>query len=404
MKVLHTSDWHLGRHLYGRKRYDEFAAFLHWLSQTIQQEQVDVLIVAGDVFDTATPSNQAQNLYYQFLASVAKTCCQHIVVIGGNHDSPSFLDAPANVLRALNVHVVGSSRANVADEVLLLNNQAGEPSLIVCAAPYLRDRDIRQVDVGESVSDKEQKLLQGICQHYADLAAIAEQKRQAIHSDLPIIATGHLFTSGGQTIDGDGVRELYVGSLAHVGAQIFPPSFDYVALGHLHVPQTVAGNEHIRYSGSPIAMGFGEAKQQKSVCLVEFEKNKANVRLLNVPVFQQLVRLQGDEQQLAAAIQALPSDESIFLELIYTGKELVANLREQLYQWVENTKIEILRIKNQRIVERVLQAVSEHESLENLNENEVFQRCLEQNEVLEEQQQELKAAYQEILQQLYQQA
>lgn len=404
MKVLHTSDWHLGRHLYGRKRYDEFAAFLHWLSQTIQQEQVDVLIIAGDVFDTATPSNQAQNLYYQFLASVAKTCCQHIVVIGGNHDSPSFLDAPANVLRALNVHVVGSSRANVADEVLLLNNQAGEPSLIVCAAPYLRDRDIRQVDVGESVSDKEQKLLQGICQHYADLAAIAEQKRQAIHSDLPIIATGHLFTAGGQTIDGDGVRELYVGSLAHVGAQIFPPSFDYVALGHLHVPQTVAGNEHIRYSGSPIAMGFGEAKQQKSVCLVEFEKNKANVRLLNVPVFQQLVRLQGDEQQLAAAIQALPSDESIFLELIYTGKELVANLREQLYQWVENTKIEILRIKNQRIVERVLQAVSEHESLENLNENEVFQRCLEQNEVLEEQQQELKAAYQEILQQLYQQA
>jgi exonuclease SbcD len=99
MKILHTSDWHLGRTLYGKKRYKEFAAFLDWLAQTIEEEKVDALLVAGDVFDISTPNNRAQELYYRFLCTVANSCCRHVVVIAGNHDSPSFLDAPKALLQ-----------------------------------------------------------------------------------------------------------------------------------------------------------------------------------------------------------------------------------------------------------------------------------------------------------------
>jgi DNA repair protein SbcD/Mre11 len=138
MKILHTSDWHLGRALYGRKRYEEFSAFLDWLAQRIEDEQVDALIVAGDVFDTSTPGNRAQELYYTFLCRVAR-CCSHLVVVGGNHDSPSFLNAPRALLKSLNVHVVGSM--DVEEELVILRDAEDVPVAIICAVPYLRDRD-----------------------------------------------------------------------------------------------------------------------------------------------------------------------------------------------------------------------------------------------------------------------
>ena len=302
LKLLHTSDWHIGRTLYSRKRYEEFGAFLTWLADTIQQNEIDALLVAGDIFDTSAPSNRAQELYYRFLCRVAASCCRHVVVVAGNHDSPSFLNAPKELLKALDVHVVGSSTESPEDEVLVLRNEQDAPELIVCAVPYLRDRDIRVAEAGESVEDKERKLIDGIRTHYTAVAALAEQKREELGADIPIVGTGHLFTAGGQTVDGDGVRELYVGSLAHVTAGIFPACFNYLALGHLHVPQEVNGSKTIRYSGSPLPMGFGEAKQQKSVCLVEFHSTAASVQLIDVPVFQRLERVKGGKPEAACSI------------------------------------------------------------------------------------------------------
>ena len=108
LTVLHTSDWHLGRRLYGKPRYTEFRAFLAWLLQAIREQAVDVLVVAGDVFDTTAPSNQAQNLYYDFLSQVCQTCCRHVIIVAGNHDSPSFLEAPKQLLKSFNIHIIGS--------------------------------------------------------------------------------------------------------------------------------------------------------------------------------------------------------------------------------------------------------------------------------------------------------
>ncbi len=274
LTLLHTSDWHLGRRLYGQMRYEEFEAFLAWLEATIRRYQVDVLIVAGDIFDTMTPSNRAQALYYAFLGHVSKSCCQHIVIVAGNHDSPTFLDAPSHVLKFLNVHVVGTACDNLADEVLVLDDTAGNPFCIITAVPYLRDRDVRSSRAGESAEDKDANVIGGIKAHYdavADIAQAAQRQLQArVTRHIPIIATGHLFTTNAQTTADDGVRSLYVGNLGNVSADMFADCFDYVALGHLHVPQKVGGREYIRYSGSPIAMGFGEARQQKQVLLVQF--------------------------------------------------------------------------------------------------------------------------------------
>ncbi|NOQ51639.1 MAG: exonuclease subunit SbcD [Desulfuromonadaceae bacterium] len=402
MKILHTSDWHIGRTLYGRKRYDEFASFLLWLAETIRREQVDALLVAGDVFDTSTPSNRAQELYYRFLCRVAASSCRHVIIIAGNHDSPSFLNAPKELLRALNVHVIGAVTENLEDEVLLLSNQQGAPELIVCAVPYLRDRDIRVAEAGESIEDKERKLIDGIRSHYSEVAALAEQKRKNLGVRIPIIATGHLFTAGGQTVDGDGVRELYVGSLAHVTSGIFPACIDYLALGHLHVPQKVNGSEVMRYSGSPLPMGFGEARQEKSVCLVEFAGGEASVKLAGVPVFQRLERIRGSWEEISAMILELSATQCrAWLEVVYEGEEVIGDLRERLEAAVSGTEMEILRVKNNRIIDRVLKQIHDDETLDDLNINDVFERCLSVHDVPEEQRPELLRAYQETVTSLY---
>jgi len=404
MKVLHTSDWHLGRSLYGQKRYVEFGQFLDWLSATIVSEQVDILLVAGDIFDTSAPSNRAQSLYYQFLCRVAASPCRHIIVIAGNHDSPTFLDAPKALLRSLDVHVIGGATENIDDEILLLKDAEGRAELLVCAVPYLRDRDIRQVQAGESLADKDHNLLEGIRNHYHRVAERAESQRKTLGLNIPIIAMGHLFTAGGKTIDGDGVRELYVGSLAHVNASIFPPCINYVALGHLHVPQKIGGAEHMRYSGSPLAMGFGEATQQKSVCLVHFNNltnagaAKPAVELLDVPVFQQLRKVSGNWADISKQLLSLvDASEPVWLEVIYQGDEIVSDLRERLEALIEGSELLILRIQNTRLIDRVLNASHADESLEDLDVNDVFARCLAAHDVPEAQQADLLHTYQQAL-------
>lgn len=399
MNILHTSDWHIGRILYGFKRYEEFDAFLTWLADTICEKQIDVLLVAGDIFDTSTPSNRAQELYYRFLCRVASSQCRHVIIISGNHDSPTFLNAPKELLRALDVHVIGSVNENPANEVILLENQNGDPELIVCAVPYLRDRDIRTAEAGESIEDKERKLIVGIRNRYARVCELAVEKRTILNREIPIVAMGHLFTAGGQTIEGDGVRELYVGSLAHVSAVIFPECIDYLALGHLHVPQKINNQEHMRYSGSPISMGFGEANQEKSVCLVTFTGIKASVSLLKVPVFQPLARIKGDWDALFTEICVLAAAKSqAWLEIIYEGDEVTGDLRESLDQAVAGTQMKILRVKNTRLMDRVLKQIRDDETLDDLNVNEVFERCLAVHNITQTQWPELVSTYQETLQ------
>jgi exonuclease SbcD len=379
MKVLHTSDWHLGRSLYGKKRYQEFSAFLDWLAQTIEQQGIDLLLVAGDIFDTSTPSNRAQQLYYRFLCRVAESACRHVVLIAGNHDSPSFLEASKTLLQSLNVYVVGAASDCVKDEVLVLY-QGDIPQAIVCAVPYLRDKDLRKMEPGETSDEKSAKLIAGLKQHYLEVVECAEQTRNKLNTShyLPIIGMGHLFAAGSVTVDGDGVRELYVGSLARVCADIFPSSLDYVALGHLHVPQLVGDCEHIRYCGSPLPMGFGEAEQQKLLVVVEFTGKQRCIHTLNVPRFQDLQRIVGDQEHIHQQIELLKGENSqAWLEIEFTGQTRIANLRESLDEALQESSLEVRRISNRRVVEKLIQECGESQSLDELNAHEVFSRCLD---------------------------
>ncbi|SHO51067.1 exonuclease SbcCD subunit D C-terminal domain-containing protein [Desulfopila aestuarii] len=399
MNILHTSDWHIGRTLYGRKRYDEFAAFLDWLVHTIEEHHIDVLIVAGDIFDTSTPSNRAQQLYYRFLQEVSAGCCRHVIIIGGNHDSPSLLEAPKELLRYFQIHVVGRAADNIEYEVLVLKDEKGNDELIVCAIPYLRDREIRNARAGEDIDDKNRNLIEGIATHYQKVVAFANGLRQASDHFLPIIATGHLFMVGGKKVEGDGVRDLYVGSLAHVDGTILPPEIDYLALGHLHSAQMVAQDPTRRYSGSPLPMSFGEAEKVKQVLLVTLTENDVAVTPITVPNFQRLETVRGNIEEIVKKIETLKKEQQpVWLEVIYDGTELVSQLQLTLRETVADSPLEILRIVNNRLIARILESTVPQETLDTLSEEAVFHRCLEAHNIPEGQHEELLHLFGETLQ------
>lgn len=404
MKILHTSDWHIGSALYGRKRYDESEQFLHWLVETIKNHSIETLLVAGDIFDTSTPSNTAQELYYRFLNEVSRTTCHHVIVTGGNHDSPSFLDAPKALLKAFNVHVVGSVAEREEDEVLVLKDAHNNPEVIVCAVPFLRDRDVRQSNEGESYRDKENRLVEGIISHYQKVYEEACKERNELGKSLPIIGMGHLFIAGSSIYkrsgETNGERDLYVGSLGQVPADRLP-FFDYFALGHLHIPQKVAGRETIRYSGSPMAMNFDEIHQQKSVVLIDIDDQHIDVQTIPVPAFRQFEQIKGDWDSIEASLRRLEEESFAgWVEVIYEGQEAIGNLRERVYKLVENTYIEVLKIQNAMLFNDVMKQYEKEVELQDLNPSDVFDQCLIDHGIPDDQKVVLKGLFSEVCRQI----
>jgi exonuclease SbcD len=397
MKILHTSDWHLGHSLYDKKRYEEFDAFLKWLLELIATEKIDVLLVAGDIFDTTTPGNRAQELYYNFLGQLSQKGCRHAVIIGGNHDSPSLLDAPKSLLNALSIHVVGCKPEQIEDEVIVLKSKNGKNEAIVCAVPFLRDRDVRSAEAGESPEDKAENLKQGIAGHYHAIAVLAAQLQEVDHP-VPVIGMGHLFTSKGRTSEGDGVRELYIGTIAHVDGESISEGYDYVALGHLHLSQVVGRNENVRYSGAPIPMGFGEAGQIKKVNLIEFEDKYPVITEHVIPTFQELVSIKGDLEIITSKIEALKAANSkAWLEIEINTKITATNISAHFEELLKGSNLEILRIKNRTLIDKTLTPVNETETLETLDDADVFVRCLDAYEIVEEDRPSLTETYREAI-------
>jgi exonuclease SbcD len=380
MRILHTSDWHLGQRLVNLERTEEHQLFLDWLLQTIEKEQVEVLLMAGDVFDTGAPSNTALRQYYNFLTKVCATCCRHIIITGGNHDSVSTLNAPKELLDCFNIKVIGGATADPLDELIELRSQEGEPELVVCAVPFLRDRDVRLSVPGENYEEREQRIKQGIAAHYAAFVPhVQPYKAQGI----PVIAMGHLFAAGGAASESE--KEIHVGNLGQIGAEQFPQEFDYVALGHLHRPQQVNGTHHIRYSGSPIPLSFSEVTDKKVVYVLDFEKGKlTDLRELAIPVCRKLVRFKGPldkvKQQLAVydnSSYTLPAWAELQVELEAPLPDLNQQLEEVLKLKSQDLQLLIHRPPIIRTARQTLeQQVREEVDLHTLQEKEVFRkRC-----------------------------
>jgi len=396
MKLLHTSDWHLGRTLYAKKeRQEEHTAFFNWLLKTIIENKIDLLIVAGDIFDTPSPSSHSQKIYYDFLKKVIQTGCQNVVIVGGNHDSPSFLNAPKDILAVLHVCVVGNASENPEDEVVEIIDSEDETIAVVCAVPFLRERDLSRFIEGETCTDRSKRIADNIKKHYEKVAEIADNKRKTFGKNIPVIATGHLSVVGGKTIHDDGVRETYFGNIECVSSEIFPKIFDYVALGHYHIPCTL--KETVRYSGSPIPMGFGEAEQNKSVYIVDFYDNNIKIETKVIPVFQKLASICGDKLFIENRLSDLKKiEQSVWVEIIYDGNELFPDFTSWAKEQVTGSKIEILKLQNRQYLAEVLTPDNTTQSLDELEKFEVFDIMLEKKGISEEQKEELHQLYKEI--------
>jgi exonuclease SbcD len=352
MRLIHTSDWHLGQYFFTKSRAAEHQAFLNWLIEQIEQQQVDALIVAGDLFDTGSPPSYARELYNRFVVELQRTGCQ-LVVLGGNHDSVATLNESRELLSCLNTTVIASAQGAPEQQIVVLNRRDGQPGAVLCAIPFLRPRDLLTSRAGESGAQKQQALQEAIAEHYQTLYQAACERRDQLGLPLPIVATGHLTTVGVTT--SDSVRDIYIGTLDAFPAQAFPPA-DYIALGHIHRAQNVAKSEHIRYSGSPIPLSFDELGKAKSVFLVDFADGALQqVDALTIPQFQPMQLIKGDLAEIERQLQQFAD---------YAG---------ELPVWLD---IEVATQDYLSDIQAIAQ--QDKETLNELSVNEVFERRLAQ--------------------------
>ena len=284
MRILHTSDWHIGHKIYERSRIDEHTQFLHWLLNTIIEKKVDVLLISGDIFDSSLPSADATDLYYRFLHNLHTQTDAHAVIIAGNHDSAVRLAAPKEFLKMAGIHVTGSFRESAKECVVSISKNGETASF--AAVPYLNEGDILSHVSLEGEIERHKRYREAVKKIY-------EECMSAMPDDSIRILMGHFFVHGSKS--GDSERIITVGDTQPIRTGDLPEGADYIALGHLHRPQKVTGNGcPIIYPGSPLAMSFKEAEYRKSVFMIDTDgADTCNVEEIHVPIFRELVRVEG---------------------------------------------------------------------------------------------------------------
>jgi len=398
MRLLHTSDWHLGQHFMGKSRQAEHQALIGWLLEQVDEHQVDAVLIAGDIFDTGTPPSYARELYSQLVVGLHEAGVA-LLLLGGNHDSPATLGESRALLARLGTTVIAATHDDPVTQVIVLPQRNGEPGCLVCAIPFVRPRDVLHSQAGQSAEDKQFSLQQAIQQHYAAVDAAARAKMATLPGKLPIVATGHLTTVGASS--SESVREIYVGALEAFPTSAFPPA-DYIALGHIHRPQQVGGKEHIRYSGSPLPLSFDEAKQTKEVLLVDLDNDGLRaITPLPVPRFQGLVAVSGNLETLAGAIGAAAAEGSYeqpaWLEVIVAEDDYLVDLPARIKVLTDGWPVEVLRIRRQRGNAAARLDAAASETLDELSPHDVFARRLQQEELSDEMQTALNDRYRAVV-------
>jgi len=383
MKILHTSDWHLGQHFMGKSRKNEHKALITWLFECVEVRAIDVVIIAGDIFDTGSPPSYARELYNQLVLGLHQRGCQ-LVIVAGNHDSVSMLNESRSLLAELNTYVVSSAKPNETNEhvVRLYRKGSTDAGALLCAIPYIRPRDIFQSEAGLDERSKQGLLAEQIKDFYHDVYQLAQQEAKEL-GGLPILGSGHLTTLGASV--SESVREIYVGTLESFPVDYFP-AFSYLALGHIHRPQKVSGLDHVRYSGSPIPLSFDEVASQKNMVLVDYSSSHTapDIHIIEIPLFQALLSVSGELEQV---VKALKEEESkldrsqneamrLWAEVTLISDEYVSDLYRQLQQAIEGLDIDLLRVKRQLKTQAQSMPQGTKETLAELSVEQVFERCL----------------------------
>ncbi len=348
MKIIHTSDWHLGDSLNEHDRLPEQKAFLNWLLDVLKREKPDALLVSGDVYDTHTPSNAATEALFGFFSDVmAADLPTRIVMTAGNHDSPSVLRATSSVLERMGTIIVADSpEVSAAGSLVVpIPGPDGSPGLVVGAIPFLSPGHCSNASDDYSL-ERPERIRRGFS---AYASAVLESCR-TLASGAPVVLMAHCAIDGSRYSESEEGRRSALAGLETIGsAPVFRGDFfgdaDYVALGHLHLPQ-VCGRETVRYSGSPLQMDFGETGE-KHIVVAEFgprHGDAVSVRCMPVEQTRPLVSVEGSETDVVAGVEKLVSDGSPALVRVRLGRydgELDSIWRE-LETLTEKTGVRIL--------------------------------------------------------------
>ena len=318
MNILHTSDWHLGISMYTGSCEEEQTRFLQWLLETINERRIELLLIAGDIFHHRNPANSARRLFYDFLASCEEeTDLRSIVIVAGNHDSPSGLEAPQELLKHLNVSVVGSVQADPetwSHLLIPIRDDSGAPRAVIAAVPYVSEVRLGISGIGKEPRELRHEFIQGFQKLYSTLA---EQARRD-YGEIPLIATGHLtcYEDSGDAQDDDYHSPIHqVGTIESLSPDVFDPRFDYVALGHIHRMFPVDRSQphrRIWYSGTPVPTSVTETTS-RFVLQVHFDAagTPPKVEPLKVPSFRDIFSLKGTTTEVLAKIPDLSTDKDL---------------------------------------------------------------------------------------------
>lgn len=419
MRILHTSDWHLGQNFYGKSRANEHQQFLTWLLSQVQEQQVECVIVAGDIFDTGTPPSYAREMYFDFIVNMHKLNCQ-LIILAGNHDSVAMLGESKLLLKSLSARVIPNALPYsvernkyeneneyeaLNEQVFYIYDQQGEAQGVICAIPFIRPRDILKSQAGQSANDKNQSLQQAIKNHYHQLYQYA-QKLSIIDDNktLPIIATGHL-TTVGVTVS-ESVRDIYIGTLEAFPANAFPNA-DYIALGHIHRAQKVAKTEHIRYCGSPIPLSFDEAKQVKRVLIVDFfQENLDQVTEVHVPCFQPIMMVKTTLNDLTTLVteqvsqlDELKDGQKVWLDIEIESSDYLQDLHSRIEQLISDLPVEVLLIRRSKKARQSMPNNQKKITLNELSLMDVFNTRIDQENWQTDEEQLLKSRLTTLFQQ-----
>lgn len=368
-KLLHTADWHIGQYFFGYDRKAEHIYFFDWLKKTIKQQQADVLLVAGDVFDSPNPSAESQKIYYRFLREVTTENPQlQIIITAGNHDSAARLEAPNPLLEEMNIYIKGvvskdSDEKINCRELFIPLEKEDEIKAWCIAVPYLRQGDYPNA---ESYS-------KGIKEMYDTLYNEIQQIKEA---DQPIIFMGHLQATGSEISENDRSERTIIGGLESISPEIFDKSdIVYTALGHLHKAQQVSGRENVRYAGSPLPMSFSEKYYKQGVNLIEITEGKlekieridfeAPVKLISLPLKPKPLN------EVLEEIAKLPDGEvdpnSPYLELKVLITEPEPSMRNQIEEALKNKSVRLTNAVPYRVKREKESKPITYEELKTIN-------------------------------------
>lgn len=365
IRILHTADWHLGQTFFGYDREAEQEAFLSWLAGQIHENEIDALVVAGDVFDVSNPSAAAQRMYYRFIYEVtAANPALQIVIVAGNHDSAARLEAPLPLLQAMRTEVRGVVRKSEGGEVDLdhlcveLKNRQGEAEVLCLAVPFLRQGDYPAVaestttaadcSSAECSSVSRNPYADGVRELYRRLIQHVLLRRKAGQA---VLAMGHLQATGAEIAERDYSERTVIGGLECVSPDVFDGAIAYTALGHIHKSQRVSGRENVRYAGSPLPMSFAEKNYHHGVVMVTFEDGRAtDICRLACPQLVPMVSVPVGEPALPGEVlrllKALPdrSGEAPYLEVKVLLEEPEPLLRQQIEEALVGKNYRLARI------------------------------------------------------------